>query len=86
MGDLNSVDQEEEFVAPLTLHGLGVTTVDEAEELVDEMVLRFAPDPLSDYQALRLQYGHFAPGFAGVFGEDPKQQSPVTFLFPNATP
>ena len=51
----------------LSLEGLGVTDVDEAEALVDEVMARFAPDPLPIYQRL-LADGPFAEGFRDTFG------------------
>jgi cytochrome P450 len=54
----------------LSLEGISVRSLDEAEDVMDRMVLRHAPDNLPAYRRLRERYGAFAPGFAYTVGGD----------------
>ncbi len=54
----------------LSTDGLAVTTLDEAEEIMDTIVLRFEPDNLPKYQHLLQAYGPFAPGHGYQVGDD----------------
>jgi len=52
----------------LNLQGLAVSSVDQAEAMVDEIMQRFDPDPLPIYKRLLAEAGPFVRGFAYSFG------------------
>jgi cytochrome P450 len=54
-----------------SLEGIDAANVDEAEAMMDGLVLRFEPDQLPAYRRLLAEEGPLVRGFAYTFGEGP---------------